>query len=324
MSGLKKPTARACLRTSSTQPTYLARRVFGRASLEREVSRVLDHMHQIGYQPSARHNHTLPGAIARLLLMTGCCELESITLDLLEASWKQAPVRSSLRRAYFRLTHVLNSMGLVLDRLRWASYTGSDTVDLSPTWLAWCRRWHGTSTLAPRTREAAYHHLLRMGRWLAREHPSVDSPSQWTRELAASYVAAVDRFTVGQFTGRNVAHELPLAAPLGPNTKASLLRSVSVFFRDCQEWGWMPRRFDPRRAFSVPRSIKALIGPSPRVISDDIWAKLLWAGLNLEEGDLPVGRAGPIPGPAGRSTRCYWSSRWRSRGCSPGCEAMSS
>jgi hypothetical protein len=32
----------------------------------------------------------------------------------------------------------------------------------------------------------------------------------------------------------------------------------------------------------------ALIGPNPRVIADDIWAKLLWAGLNIQAGDLPA------------------------------------
>jgi integrase len=37
----------------------------------------------------------------------------------------------------------------------------------------------------------------------------------------------------------------------------------------------------------VPRSIAALIGTNPRVIADDVWAKLLWAGLNLQPADLP-------------------------------------
>ena len=40
----------------------------------------------------------------------------------------------------------------------------------------------------------------------------------------------------------------------------------------------------------------ALIGPNPRVIADDVWAKLLWAGLNLEHSDVytnPVGRKHP-------------------------------
>jgi integrase len=60
------------------------------------------------------------------------------------------------------------------------------------------------------------------------------------------------------------------------------------FFADLQDWEWIPRRFNPFRVFATPRSIKALIGPSPRTIADDLWAKLLWAGLNLAVADLPT------------------------------------
>ena len=38
--------------------------------------------------------------------------------------------------------------------------------------------------------------------------------------------------------------------------------------------------------FAAPRSLRALIGPKPRIIDDDVWAKLLWAGINLEQSDL--------------------------------------
>ncbi len=65
------------------------------------------------------------------------------------------------------------------------------------------------------------------------------------------------------------------------------LWSLRTFFRDIQEWEWIERRFDPHRAFALPRSISALIGPDPRVISDEVWAKLMWAGLNLTTSDLP-------------------------------------
>ena len=76
--------------------------------------------------------------------------------------------------------------------------------------------------------------------------------------------------------------------PLSPRSKAQLIWSLRTFFRDLQEWEWIERRFDPRRAFALPRSISALIGPDPRVISDEVWAKLMWAGLNLTTADLPV------------------------------------
>lgn len=47
----------------------------------------------------------------------------------------------------------------------------------------------------------------------------------------------------------------------------------------------IPRRFDPMRSMVTPKSLLALIGPKPR--ADDIWAKLIWAGLNLTTDDLP-------------------------------------
>ena len=64
------------------------------------------------------------------------------------------------------------------------------------------------------------------------------------------------------------------------------------FFRDVQEWGWIPCRFDPTRTLATPRSVKALIGPAPRVIADDVWAKLLWVGLHLEPADLVLNARG--------------------------------
>ena len=51
--------------------------------------------------------------------------------------------------------------------------------------------------------------------------------------------------------------------------------ATRTFFRDCQEWEWIPRRFDPARALARPAQRRALIGTDPRVIADDVWAKLL-------------------------------------------------
>jgi integrase len=77
--------------------------------------------------------------------------------------------------------------------------------------------------------------------------------------------------------------------PLSAETKSGYLGMTRIFFRDLQEWEWIPRRFDVATALRTPRSINALLGPDPRVIADDIWAKLMWAGLNLAPGDRPTG-----------------------------------
>ena len=44
------------------------------------------------------------------------------------------------------------------------------------------------------------------------------------------------------------------------------------------------RHFDPMRVLAAPRSVSALAGSDPRVLADDVWAKLLWAGLHLHRG----------------------------------------
>jgi integrase len=107
--------------------------------------------------------------------------------------------------------------------------------------------------------------------------------------LAAEYVAMVDRMTVGQWSQPGHMRADQVGKPLIASSKASTLEAMRVFFKDCQEWGWIPRTFSPQRALALPRSVRAKIGPNPRVIADDIWAKLLWAGLNLMQGDIPAG-----------------------------------
>jgi hypothetical protein len=55
----------------------------------------------------------------------------------------------------------------------------------------------------------------------------------------------------------------------------------------------MPRT-TPR---TTPRGISALIGPDPRVIADDGWAKLLWAGLTSSTATSTTAVAQILPGP---------------------------
>ena len=121
---------------------------------------------------------------------------------------------------------------------------------------------------------------MRVGRWLAQNHPDITSPAQWTRDLAAQYVAAVQKLCVGDWTYQPPAQQArkPLQAP----SKVSFLACMRTFFRDCQSWGWIKRDFDSKRVFATPHSIRSLIGPNPRVIADAIWAKLLWAAYKNE------------------------------------------
>src|ERR1035441_9598386 len=82
---------------------------------------------------------------------------------------------------------------------------------------------------------------------------------------------------------------MPLAffgTPLSPNTKASRMSMIRVFFDTLIEGGLIRRRFATRTVFRLPQEIAKDASPKPRDFHDDVWAKLLWAGLSFERSDL--------------------------------------
>lgn len=177
----------------------------------------------------------------------------------------------------------------------------------SPQWAEYVQRWYDTSTLTPKVRSLIRTQVAKAGRWLALEHPEITEPGQWTRATCAAWVAAVDRMHVGDYVQRQQTLGTRAGAAISPSTKAHILMATRTFFRDCQEWEWINRRFDPTRALAAPHSVRALLGTNPRVIADEVWAKLLWAGLNLEPDDLPSnGRALPYPIEFVRAVTLTW------------------
>jgi len=160
---------------------------------------------------------------------------------------------------------------------------------MADEWLSWCQRWRALSPTAGAAH--SYYLLLKVGRWLNARHPEVRSPADFTYEVAIEFVAAVMDMKVGEWISTGRGSHLPqarLGQPLRPNAKARLLKCVRAFLRDCQEWGWIPIRLNPSRALQTPRSLRNLIGPDPRIVEREYWAKLLWAAMNLEAEDLPT------------------------------------
>jgi hypothetical protein len=97
--------------------------------------------------------------------------------------------------------------------------------------------------------------MAKAGRWLAAEHPEIIEPGQWTRQTCAAW-AAVDQMAVGDYIQRHDHIQARTGKPISPRTKSHVLMATRTFFRDCQEWEWIPRRFDPTRALAVPRSAR--------------------------------------------------------------------
>lgn len=289
----------------------LARTVFGPQIVDREVDTVYGLLRGWGYRLETAGNHAVRTLIAHAMLLNHSPLLTDMDAALLERL-RQA-VRSTRRASgdMHSLQRALAALGqceppvarneTLLSELRAQRWT-----DVPAPWAEIVSRWFDTSTLSRNVRLAYRQDLARMGRWLAAEHPQITEPTQWTRATCAAWVATVDRMRIGDYVERTATRGV-FGNPMSPSTKDSALTASRAFFRDLQEWEWIPRRFDPGRALETPRTIRALLGPNPRVIADEVWAKLLWAGINLTAEDLPTTSSGPrYPFELSRAVALTW------------------
>ena len=266
-----------------------ARKLFGKAAIEQAVVRLRTVLQSWGYQQKEQERFV--ACVSYLLLRNRSPALEHLTEDLLETVDHTCPL-PCVQSCLFQVSRALCGLGVIarpLPEMRRERPAPSGTDgSLSTEWLSWCQRWREQSTL--RDPSHSYYGLLKVGRWLHRHHPDVTTPEQWTYELAAEFVAAVCSMKIGEWCDarqRQNPGARRLGQPLRPNSQARLLKSLRVFLRDCQEWEWIPVRINPHRALRIPRSVQNQIGPNPRVVDKEAWAKLLWAAMNLQEEDLP-------------------------------------
>lgn len=266
----------------------LARHVFGAAQVEAVIARVQTEISKIGYADGINEKR-IPNLVCKLLLANRSPRLEDLTSNLLEAlqnDWGNACNKEDV----LALSRALHNFGILAHPLRQRRHpplAEEATTDVPTLWLEWIKRWRATSTLEPVTRKGNFYCLCKVGRWLAIAHPELADPAQWRHEHAVAFLAALEQAKIGDWSVRNQALKQRMGKPLAPATHAHHLSALRLFFQDCQEWGWIARHFNPQRVLQTPRTIKAKVGPNPRVIADDVWAKLLWAGLNLTEDDIP-------------------------------------
>jgi integrase len=261
----------------------LADRVFGREALETALDCIAAKLEGWGYR-SARVPE-MRTVVAEILLINRSARVDDLTDDtfaLAQAS-RSKQGRAGRLHAVQRAVAALGFARPPVAPSRTHPVVAEGTT---AEWTAWMERWFITSTLAPGARRQFRQVLGITGRWLAAEQPTIVTPADWTRETCAAWVARVMRLSIGDYAHRKVGFGTRTGQPIAPTTKANYISAVRTMLRDCQEWGWCPRRFDPISALATPRSVTGMIGPKPRVIADETWAKLLWSGLNLDSNDL--------------------------------------
>ena len=276
----------------------LAARIFGQQRFRAAAATVGNLI--LSWGGGLRHVHRLcPRLTAELMLFCGSPRLADFTPEVLE--------KARQGRMAIRLKCLLGVFGKAL-----AALQGREAPMVAPThavktvaqcvesgvpeeWARWCIRLYESSTASASHRRHVFYDTLIIGRWLGAKHPESVNPDAWTRDTAAECVAQVNRLTVREYCNPRRSRRRTEGKPLRPSSKSDILTSLRTFFCELQEKDWIKRRFDPFRAFTTPASVSRLVVTNPRIMADDVWAKLLHSGMNLTMADLPMAESGHRP-----------------------------
>jgi hypothetical protein len=272
----------------------LAYKIFGRERIKAALAPILVVNAQWGYNRKD-DDAAFRSVIAETLLLNASPDASALTLThLAHVHALMAPIPRR-RAMVYRLSRILAHLRFLENPLPLtgglpaSTYKQERERGIAPAWVEWVDRWFETSPRPRKERLSMRLDLLRTGRWLAIHHPEVNTPTDFTHELAAELVAAVNQMRVGDFSCENL--NVPLKDPgksWSATRKHSFLGVLRRCFSEAIDWGWMERRFNPQRVFATPRYLKHQMRVTPRIIENDIWAKLLWTGLNLRAEDCPL------------------------------------
>lgn len=288
----------------------LAHRIFGKKAVQDADKQILSQLAAWGFGKTKYP--VVMFCLHELLLLNHSPRLGDLTYDLLAGLYEN-PRPKIRKQGLYWISVYLHDLGLLEKPLAhsFALPRGGKADNLrdgiDPRWLAFVDRWALTTTLEEGARLDVYYLALKAGRWVTRTLPDRAAPELWTRETAAQYVAAACRLKVGEWASQ-IRHKELLGKPLKAAAIAGYISAMRTLFRDGTEWEWIPRRFDPRLCLRTPATIRQKLGPNPRTIADDVWAKLVWAGVNLTEPDIcPVaGKHHMYPLPLLRAMAVIW------------------
>lgn len=268
----------------------IAAKIFSQTALANSYQSVMAELLGCGYTETG-NAVAIRCAVSAAFLKARTCNLYKIRREILLELHQSAKAKITCR-GLMLLSEVLSRAGIIsssisrVDKIIHRDIKHRTVVaGVSSTWVDMAGRWFNTSTLQYSSRVGVLYAVLRAGRWFAHISPEAATPDDWSRQTCIDYISHVLRWSVGDYSTPSASVAPLIGKPLSAKTRECLLKNLRTFFTDLQEWEWLPRRFDASRALATPASVRRLIGPDPRIVSDDIWAKLLWAGINLTEED---------------------------------------
>jgi len=217
----------------------VAKKVFGAQRVNEATQQLLAAVRSQGYGGS-RATNSFPALIAELLLINRSPHLSDLTPELLEGM-RSGKMANRLKNEILLISKALTGLGIFkqpLARSQKQPQVGARGAfqDVPDEWIEWCVRWKNTSTLSPASRWRIYYLVQKVGRWLTAHHPEITSPTQWTRETAVEFVAAVSRMNVGDYSYPHANIRDRIGKPMTPRAKATSIAGIRTFFTDLQEW----------------------------------------------------------------------------------------
>ncbi len=295
----------------------MAYAIFGRELVDTQIQRLggyLEGSQGVGYSSTRNAADRWQRVVSTVMLSCRSPHFEGLTREHLMALAEHVDNYTS--------TVIRNRCALALERMgileRRAPqerqpndlHRTPEQGDLSPTWYAWCLAWRDLAVgeFAPGILSNYLTHLLAAGRWLAKHHPAIVSPEQWTEELALIYRAALSQETIGQYAGPTAQRILKakglFGKPLGHRSIQARLIALRRFFSDLQKRPHsvqgeparkIPLHFNAHVSFTVPDATRrAIEDVEPRDIDLAIWRKLASAAARLSEADLPRSHQYPL------------------------------
>jgi integrase len=235
--------------------------------------------------------HELRRTVSWIIFSLGQWEIENWTLEKLKSLY-HLQIPKLRRKQLFSISKALFNRGLISEQLDPSSLQDrSSTFEktnegINPRWLDVTELWGTLTTKSTGTVTNTVHHLKKIGRWLAKNYPDIESPSDWTVDVAHHFLKDLLSLKVGDFCSVNLK-EAELGKPLNARSKLNLLRSIRVLFYDFELWELGQLQFNAKYVFVTPSDLQKSNHPKPRIIRKATWQKLIEAGRDIEEKDLP-------------------------------------
>ena len=245
-----------------------------------------------GYRLGRADDTLLPMVVCQLFLLNRSPHLEDLNTDLFDRVRRDRLLGGARLNTLHALQRAVAALGFCdpprPDTGRHSARATGGAPSLAAVGRPVARHLDAD---AARPRQLSASNLLKVGRWLAAEHPEAADPAAWTRQTCAAWVAALDRMSVGDYVQRTAGLDDRLGTPLAASSKARPARGAADVLPRLPGMGMAAPPLRPAARAGHPTQHHRAARPEPP------------GDRRRDLGEAAVGRAEPRPRPTCRRPR---------------------